>query len=258
MENVVTKISSSTPLIPILIGKGKLALHLHHYFHLIDFNHKHFDDARDLTNPELFRKIKGVNSIWILTTDRSIPEVFQKIKNEMSKYDLNPDHYTFIHSSAASEIEGMQTLHPLMTFTDQLYQLEQYLEIPFAWIGNKIEAFDQIKLPNKIFQIPAKDRSIYHAYAVMMSNLPILLWSLTTHEAKSKLNLENELYDPILKQTLQNFLSKRGSALTGPISRKDSETINKNLSALIESPLGKIYQTFLTATHEGDLNDHSA
>lgn len=256
MMNEVKTEGGTTPLFPLLIGKSKLARHLHHYFHLSDFHHKHFENARDLLNPELYRKIREVNAIWILTSDQSIESVYRTIKDEMIAQGLNPENYTFIHSSAATEIRDMHTLHPLMTFGPELYTLEQYQKIPFAIISSDAETLSEsFTLANPRFQIFSAQRALYHAYAVMMSNLPVLLWSLTSTEAKGRLALAPETFQPILDQTLQNFKNFKGSALTGPIARNDTTTIEKNLKALGNSPLTDIYQSFLTALKEKE-HDH--
>lgn len=249
------------PLFPLLIGKSKLACHLHHYFHLLpvhqEFKHKHFENARDLTNPDLYRKIREVNAIWILTSDQSIESIFHTIRDEMLRQGMDPEKYTFIHSSAASEIRGMHTIHPLMTFGPDLYSLEQYEKIPFAIISSDAdEISEQFTIPNPRFQIFSAQRALYHAYAVLMSNLPILLWSLGSEEAKKRLGLNTEIFKPILKQTLENFLTHQGSALTGPIARKDTATIEKNMKALGSSPLVEIYQSFLNAFEKGENHDH--
>ena len=236
----------NTQLFPILIGKGKLARHLHHYFHLVESPHKHFDDARDLNEPDLYRKIREVNSIWILTSDQSIESVSHELKSRMIEEDINPDAYTWIHSSAATSISGMHTFHPLMTFAEELYTLEQYKEVPFAIISEKTEEVrTKFPLPNPTFTIPDEQRAFYHASAVMMSNLPILLWSLTSRETQKKLSLDPSIFHPILKQTLGNFIHSGESALTGPIARKDHATIEKNLIAITNTPLFKIYEAFL-------------
>jgi len=243
----------NSQLFPILIGKGKLARHLHHYFHLAEFSHKHFDDARDLSNPDLYRKTREVNSIWILTSDKSIEAVANALKSEMIKRDLNPSNYTWIHSSAATSIESMHTFHPLMTFGEDLYSLEQYKAVPLAVISPKAdELASRLALPNPQFIIPNEQRAFYHASAVMMSNLPILLWSLVSSEAKKKLSLDPSIFHPILKQTLENFISQGESALTGPIARKDQASIEKNLAAIAGTPLSAIYQAFLSTSTKGE------
>jgi len=244
--NSVSTTAVNTQLFPLLIGKGKLARHLHHYFHLVESPHKHFDDARDLSDPDLYRKIREVNSIWILTSDQSIESVANELKSRMIKEDINPSAYTWIHSSAATAIPGMYTFHPLMTFANELYSLEQYQSVPFAIISEKAEELRaKFPLPNTNFTIPGDQRAFYHATAVMMSNLPILLWSLTSKEAKKKLSLDPSIFHPILKQTLENFIQQGESALTGPIARADHATIEKNLTAISNTPLLKIYEAFL-------------
>jgi len=232
---------SELKIIPLLLGNSKLAKHLHHYFHLLNLPHKHFENARDLESPELHRKLEGVNAVWILTSDRSIAEI--KVKLEAHSKKITENHL-WIHSSAATDVEGMITLHPLMTFGQDLYSLEQYQETPFAMIGTGLMNFS-LPFQNPTFVIAPEQRALYHAYAVTMSNLPILLWSMTTEMAKQNLNLESGIFDPILNQTLLNFTLHREKALTGPIARNDQATIDKNLDALQGSMLAKIYESFL-------------
>jgi hypothetical protein len=292
---------SELKLKPLLLGNGRLAKHLHHYFHLLNLPHQHFENARDLDSTELHRKLEGVNAIWILTSDRSIAPVKTALEAELANRNTQPansgtqpsfDQYTWMHSSAATEVEGMITLHPLMTFGHELYAMEQYQQIPFAVMDHSIHTpseaplsvnpsgsdFDEsfrhhplqryFDLPNPSFRINSDQRALYHAHAVLMSNLPILLWTMASKNAESKLNLVPETFDPILRQTLHNFISQRENALTGPIARGDRITIEKNLTALRtplqesdhtdtdpmnsksnqhSSPLADIYETFLSS-----------
>lgn len=241
---------SALKLKPLLLGNGRLAKHLRHYFQLLDIPHDYFENARNLSSPELHRKLKESNAIWILTSDRAIAEIKTALEKEIT------GTYTWIHSSAATEIEGMITLHPLMTFGPELYSLEQYQQIPFAVMGAETDAVTKaenplhpiLSLPNTSFTIAREQRALYHAFAVMMSNLPVLLWSLTSEHANRELGLSPEVYAPILKQTLNNFLNLGANALTGPIARKDQLTIDKNLTALSgvnQLQLTRIYESFL-------------
>jgi predicted short-subunit dehydrogenase-like oxidoreductase (DUF2520 family) len=244
---------SELKLKPLLLGNGRLAKHLHHYFHLEQIPHKHFENARDLDSPDLHRKLEGVNAIWILTSDRSIAEIKSNLESKIAPLvTQSPDsNYTWIHSSAATEVEGMITLHPLMTFGPELYSHDQYRQIPFAVMGASANSSlqDYLNLPNPSFVVRNDQRALYHAYAVLMSNLPILLWAMTSKNAESTLNLAPETFDPILRQTLSNFITQREKALTGPIARGDRLTIDKNLTALRTQPntLANIYETFLSS-----------
>jgi len=239
---------SELKLKPLLLGNGRLAKHLHHYFHLLDLPHSHFENARDLDSAELHRKLENVNAIWILTSDRSIADVKNKLESVIAGFANKQSHYTWIHSSAATDVEGMITLHPLMTFGPELYSLEQYERIPFAVIDNGTEIRDMLPFSNPTFTIASEQRALYHAFAVMMSNLPVMLWSLASEHSNRELGLSPHVYAPILKQTLDNFLSQGAKALTGPIARGDQTTIDKNLTALRgvdQIQLAQIYESFL-------------
>lgn len=242
--------SASTPadFYPLLLGRGKLARHLHHYFHLIDFQHKHYDlPIRDeLGDEEIDRKLKAVNAIWIMVSDQAIAPVLEKVKKRLLELGEDPNRYHFVHSSAATEVAGMSTLHPLMSFGESLYSIEQYRDIPFAIFDgeNKSKPLPY-PLPNPHFWVPQERRALYHACAVMMSNLPVLLWSEVAKTVERKLDAHTDVFHPILKQTLDNFIAHGASALTGPIARNDQATIDKNLQAIEGTPLHSIYQSFL-------------
>jgi hypothetical protein len=241
---------SNLKFFPLLLGRGKLARHLHHYLHLIDFSHKHYDqDLRgaintpDWTSPELDRKLLACNAVWIMVADSAILEVLENVKARLSKLGADLTTYTFIHSSAATEVEGCSTFHPLMTFGPELYEREQYAAIPFATFQG--EGNLKFPLPNSHFEIAKEKRAFYHACAVMMSNLPVLLWSKVSNEFEKQTDQNSQVFDLILKQTLINFLTLREKALTGPIARKDLTTIQKNLASIEGSPLYSIYKEFL-------------
>jgi hypothetical protein len=241
---------SADAFFPLLLGRGKLARHLHHYLHLIDFPHKHYDQSlrgssSEIATPELDRKLLACNVIWLMVSDQAIAPVLATIQKRITELGGNLSNYTFLHSSAATEVKGMQTFHPLMTFGPELYAREQYEAIPFASFQGESEkpiGFPFVKNPH--FEIPSEKRAFYHACAVMMSNLPVLLWSKVAKEFQSQTRASAEIFEPILKQTLSNFLTLGEKALTGPIARNDQATIQKNLASLEGTPLFSIYQAF--------------
>ena len=241
--------SPSADFYPLLLGRGKLAQHLHHYLHLIEFPHKHYDQSlrgspAEIASPELDRKLLACPVIWILVSDSGLAPVLKAVQQRIQELGQDPSRYTFIHSSAATEVAGMQTFHPLMTFGPELYSREVYEKIPFATFEGEAKTPVAFPFQNPHFVIPAEKRAFYHACAVMMSNLPILLWSKVAHEFQSQTLASAEIFEPILKQTLSNFIAFGEKALTGPIARKDQATIQKNLASLEGTPLYSIYQAF--------------
>jgi|GEM_PF-1115405 len=262
---------------PLLLGRGRLARHLHHYFHLIDFPHKHFDHSLrgdwaagsdDVLVPEalaeLDRKLLACPTIWILVSDSAIASVRDQVVARLRTLGRDPNEKTFIHSSAATPVGGMRTVHPLMTFGEELYSREVYERIPLVTfsdegapsLSSSSPSSPELPLPtqNPRLTLPASRRALYHACAVMMSNFPILLWSEVTRLANRELAASPSLFDPILKQTLDNFTRLRERALTGPIVRGDRATIEKNLAAIEGTPLHSLYHTFLeTLSQEAPL-----
>lgn len=61
-----------------------------------------------------------------------------------------------------------ESAHPLMTFPDNLYDLDVYEKIPFITERNR-KSFKELfpKLNNPSFEIDPEDKILYHAYFVM-------------------------------------------------------------------------------------------
>lgn len=229
---------------PLVIGRGKLARHLIHAFQAHEFPYYQIADARNFENdPDLHAKLTGCTHIWILTKDEAISEIATRI----TRLDMRRP---ILHSSGALHLDGATTLHPLMTFSDQLYDPAAYWEIP--WISFTNEPVVEIPFLKNRILLGGGDRVRYHAACVMISNFSNLLWS-----AGSSLvpGLSRQHFMPILEQTLRNFGIAGASALTGPLKRGDTATVGKHLTALEELPEQKIYETF-TEYYGERKNDH--
>ncbi len=86
------------------------------------------------------------------------------------------------------------------------------------------------------FQVPEKDRPIYHAAACIASNYLVALvhWAINLYQ-RFGLSEEAALaaLKPLLTGTVSNLVRLGPmNALTGPISRGDNPTIAKHLAAL--------------------------
>jgi predicted short-subunit dehydrogenase-like oxidoreductase (DUF2520 family) len=60
---------------------------------------------------------------------------------------------------------------------------------------------------------------------------------------------------PYLQQVVSNFIQDPESALTGPLSRGDHQTVNRNLTALATDPLEPVYQSFVELHRRQQQND---
>jgi hypothetical protein len=237
--------SELLPFIPLLVGQGKLARHLSFYLSQKNIPFEHWLDGRKLHDPNLKPILERVNCVWILVADRAIKELSTKLR------ELAPA-LPQMHSSAASEIPGTLTLHPLQTFGLELYPLSTYEAIPFTFVREEWATEPELKqsietnFSNPRFEISKAKRALYHSYCVMMANFPQLLWSAVLGEAENSIHSTRALFTPILKQATENFLSQGEAAVTGPLVRGDLMTIQRHENALSHSRLLSLYQNFVS------------
>jgi predicted short-subunit dehydrogenase-like oxidoreductase (DUF2520 family) len=138
--------------------------------------------------------------------------------------------------------------HPLMTFGENTYELDQYLKIPFI-TSNESENLPF--LPNRIIRIKPEQKSLYHAMCVLSGNFSQMLFTLAASRL-NKLGINNNDLKNYVFQSISNVESNPLQNLTGPIVRKDHQTIQKNISALENPEHQKLYKTFV------EIYEHSA
>ena len=92
----------------------------------------------------------------------------------------------------------------------------------------------------------AKDeKAYYHALCVMSGNFTTIIWSKLFKELESRLNIPKEAAFTYLNSIALNLQINHRDALTGPLIRGDSKTINQNLAALENDSFLPIYQIFI-------------
>lgn len=283
----------------LIVGNGRLAKHLLCYFRqLTDVNqsqqlsqkftlrlsHWYREPASsqaisELSLQDLQNKISAVDMIFLLISDDAIAPFYQQ--------HLAGKNKTVVHCSGALNVPGIFSIHPLMSFTNQLYDLEIYQKI--AWIVfsesslshstlaqtqtqtqtqtqnhlySQAEYLAQTEnqnrnqnteavlhnflslLPNPKYYLHPEKKALYHTWCVIGGNFPVLLWS-RMQTGFQQLGLDPQISEIYLQQVFQNFMQNPAGALTGPLARKDHQTISKNLLALAQMPEAHIYESFL-------------
>lgn len=223
----------------LLIGNGRLAKHLKHWLSLN--TSQIVLKTWNRSQPEFdFNSLNKNDLVWLAISDRSIVEFYE---NKLLKSGCNASVVHFSGSVYDSRIFGA---HPLMTFPEDLLPNSTYPQIHFA-IDFKDQDLQSV-LPgfqNPSFSIPAEEKAKYHALCVLAGNFPQILWSLT-QESFSELKVPEAAQKIYIRQVVENYLKLGPNALTGPIVRKDSTTIQKNLNALkAKQKLHHIYKTFV-------------
>ena len=230
---------------PIIVGKGKLAKHLAHYFVFknIRFStwHRPPSSATNESSngyPELIKSIKPNSTVLLAISDDALVEVIEEIRKQ--------SNCEIVHFSGSLYFKDAIGAHPLMTFGNDLYQKEFYETIPFVIDQKGRQLLDFLPgLENPSHFISPELKSLYHSYCVMSCNFPMLLWQAAFKNFEKQLGLPKPLLFPILKKSLENSLGNIEIALTGPLVRQDKTVLRKNLAALKKSPEEKLFQSFI-------------
>lgn len=220
----------------LIIGSGRVARHLAHYFDHLNLNYITWDRAQD---PHLLaKKISEAQTVLLAISDSALEGFYRK--------HLEGHDKKVVHFSGAKNIDGIFCAHPLMTFSQDLYPTEVYRKMHFTLTGAEKLSDVLPGLPNTFSVLRAQDKPLYHALCVSGGNFVTLLISEMA-QGLTKLNLPPEAVATYSQQILENALSQSSTALTGPIARKDTETVELNLKALQGTALEPIYQSFLKA-----------
>jgi len=223
----------------VFIGEGRLARHLKFYLedsghNVLIWSRRSAIDLRDLVGPS--------DILGITVRDSEIETVAHGLRQVFPENRL-------IHFSGALWLEGVPGFHPLMTFSEGLYDPGTYPTIPFI-CEKESQQFAEIfpGLLNPTHLIRGKDKPLYHALVAASANLPQLIWKSAAQILEKELGFPFEKLEPLLRQSLQNSLRSPSTAPTGAISRQDFGLIEKHMAALSGTDLGQLYRVFAEAT----------
>ena len=230
----------------LIIGSGYVARHIQHYFGLLNLPYTSW--CRQQPSSLLVNHAQSASHILLLISDDAIIPFITKNQCLKSK--------TVIHFAASVSTTLATCTHPLMTFSESLYSLDQYIKIPFILETN--HALTQLLpgLPNPSFSINPKDRALYHALCVIANNFSSLIWQTVYSDFDRRLNLPSKALNPLLQQTFTNIQNCPQQSLTGPLKRHDIKTIQHNLDALQSHPYLTIYKSFVETYSQAKRNDH--
>jgi len=217
-----------------LVGRGRVARHLAHWFALESIPHQKWHRG----SPEsLESTLKACKTILLAVNDDAIEAV-------AAAHPVLEQKRT-IHLSGSRTIPGIPGLHPLMTFGPELYDIDIYRSIPFVGEAGG-PAFSDVfpTLPNPAYELNPGNKALYHALCVMSGNFTTLLWARAFKGFEDDLGLPREILLPYLARTAANLKLHPDGVLTGPLSRGDVRTVEANLNALGTDPWREVYRAF--------------
>lgn len=227
-----TKTVSNTYLI---IGSGRVARHVAHYFQLLNIKFQTWDRSEDTS--VLAGKIISCSHILLAISDAALETFYQE---HLASFEDK----TLVHFSGALFFNGMIAAHPLMTFGPDLYDLTTYQQIHFALTG--CDTLDEALpgLNNPYSNIFAFEKARYHTLCVLGGNFTTLLLAKML-EGFAEMKIPQSAAKPYIERVLQNTFANPGDAFTGPLARRDAATVEKNLQALKDDPYQAVYKAFL-------------
>jgi len=226
----------------LIIGDGRLAKHLSFYFDSLNISYLNWSRNSGLNLEEL---TKNSSHILIAISDQAIANFVEE--NDYLKSKI------LIHFSGATHVEGVHTFHPLMTFTNELYDKDFYPTIPFINFTNDLNFFDVFPgLTNPSQKLDQKLMPYYHALCVTGGNFTTLLWAKCS-EAFLDIGINSEMIKPYMQKVFANTLADPVKNLTGPLKRKDKMTILNNLNAIEDRKLKNLYQSFVELSQDMEL-----
>lgn len=219
-----------------IIGDGRMASHFAAYLQLSKIPFKQWS-RRDHSKVDPVDYLKGSRAVFLLIKDDAISGF---VEDHPGLKKMNP-----IHFSGSLYLQEIPSIHPLMTFSKELYSLEKYRSIPFIYEKGKTSLKDVLpELPNPSQPMDFRKKSLYHSLCVMSGNFTTMLWQKAFTDFRDKLDLDAELLIPYMDQTVENLKTNWVDALTGPLARKDRTTIERNMNALSGDLYREVYRSF--------------
>jgi hypothetical protein len=222
----------------LIIGSGRVASHFKHYFSLLNLSYSFWHRKQPISS--LYQELKRATHILLLISDHAINSFFTEHLQQHST-DL-----TLIHFSGSLVLDHVYGAHPLMTFSRDLYHLEQYQSIPFI-VDHDAPSFADLLpgLPNPHMQLHKSLKPKYHALCVLSGNFSCMLWQKLFNTLEDEFHIPKTFAFSYLNQQMNNLLTNSITAMTGPLVRRDVVTIEKNIAALECDPFQKVYESFV-------------
>lgn len=220
----------------LLIGGGRLAQHFRYYFSELKLPFTTWQRQEPLA--QLQQKLAVATHVLLLISDSAIEDfILQHLKKSSA---------ILLHCSGSLVTEHAYGAHPLMCFSHHLYDLTKYQTIHFVIDADAPEFRTLLPgVPNPHVRLDKALKAKYHALCVLSGNFTCLLWKKFFDSLQQELNLPPQIAHAYLLQNTQNILQDANTALTGPLVRNDSKTIEDNLAALSGDPFQDVYKSFV-------------
>ena len=220
-----------------LIGSGRAAKHLKYYFQLLGLEVETWSRSTDSEiAPD--EKLSACRTVLLAISDRALEPFIRRHPRLITK--------KLVHLSGGLYTSLAPSAHPLVAFGDVLFSPDFYPKIPFVWERGSSRFQDFFpELRNPHFEIEPTQKSLYHALCVFSGNFSTLLWQGAARQMHEKFDIPFEALVPYLDSVVGNLKHSPDTALTGPLARRDHETLQRDLDALRDPATRQIFLSFI-------------
>jgi len=234
------------------VGDGRLSRHWRHYFTSLGIPWKLWSRqlARPNGKPGLTAPVAlaGCPVILLAVSDDAIAPVMARLRAE------GLEDRAYVHFCGGRTFEGAFGAHPLMSFASAPYEPAFYRDIPvFVDLDeahpDPVAEFRTLfpRLPNPCFALKTGDKAYYHALCALAGGFTAVLWRDFFSAMETRFGAPCGALASYPRRIVENVIAAGDGALTGPVARGDTETIEAHLEALDGTALAKVYRAFIAA-----------
>ena len=209
--------------------------------------------------------------IWLIATPDN--QIESAVKQLHTSAVLKPDTVIF-HCSGLlpstvlndkNQNLNVASVHPIHSFADPKRSINTFSGCHCAIEGsaNAVTQLDALfsSLGALTFTLDSQQKSLYHAASVMACNYLVSLLEVS-HQMLKEAGIDEAVIDEavidstensspletLIRQTLDNYFSLGATqALTGPIARGDTDTIETHIKALQQAPDADLWKQLYSA-----------
>lgn len=222
----------------LIIGRGRVATHLSHYFDRLGLRYRRCDAQNHLAE-----QLALATHVLVLLSDQRTEAFLSDVPREIL------EKKTWIHASGSLTSPHAWRAHPLFSFHSfEPLPIETYQSIPFV-ISRVGPSFAELLpgVPNPHYTLSDEEIARYHALCVLGGNFSAILWAKLMAEFESRYGIPSHAVIPYLRSVTEHLTTQDWRKPLGPLARGDRDTLERDQNALDGDRYAPVFRAILEA-----------